>query len=107
MAVPFNKATMKSGAVVRGPVVMGSDCDLSSTPGLIDAKVGDDVLEPVAALEVSSRHWRSSKAAGDRGTEIEDAASTLLFERDRARQTVAELRGVGRHHMARVAGIGR
>ena len=58
---------------------MRSDCDLSSTPGLIDAKVGDDVLEPVETGQVgSSRRSCSSRAAEHRGTEIEDAASHVL-----------------------------
>ena len=64
--------------------------DRQGRPGLIDAKVGDDVLKPVGPAEVGSSRCTCG-AAENRGTEVVDATGTLLFERDRARDAVCRV----------------
>ena len=80
--------------------------DLGRTPSLIDAEVSHDVLELVGTGKVRVLTDTTS-AAGERSTEIVGATATLLFGRDRGRQTVAELSGVSNHDLAAVARVRR
>ena len=119
------------GIVSRVDFVQGAH-DLGRAPSLVNTQVGDDVWNLPAAIAteaVDGVARRGEAAAANRAasrdhagdgceytannskrrvgcTDIDDLRVTAGFGRDAAREAIAELRGVGEHFLAAVAGVG-
>src|SRR5215813_11729004 len=89
--------------VVGAAGVMHGGHDLSGTPSLVDAQIADDVGEQETVAGITSQtvaggHVASDHARRCRGHILE--ATGRIFSRNRRRNAVAELGGVGPHRDA-------
>src|SRR5262245_37876777 len=96
-------------SVVAAADVMRRDHDLGTAPGLVDAPVLYDVGEPVLRLIGVAGVDAEDEVAEVR---VDDAAGRghgperpRLFERERRREPVAILRGIGKHLPAAVTRV--
>ena len=108
------RMTRERDVIVGCAGVMDRTHDLRTAPSLIDAEVRDDIRVLVAGLgfrravngrrEAGRTKSRGNSAAADKNRA--HGTVTRVFRRDRRRQTVAELSGVGENLIAAVTGIG-
>jgi hypothetical protein len=85
MAVPLDdRAELVAGAVVRAGHRTNRARDLRRAPGLVDADVGDDVLEGVVASQIGPTHCAAA-AAGDRRTEVVERTTAIRLDREGGR----------------------
>src|SRR5262249_23966773 len=99
------------GRIVAAADVMRHDHDLGTAAGLVDAPVLHDVREPrlrpvgVAGLDADDEV--AEIRVEDAGLRERCPETPRLFERERRREAVAILRGIGKHLPAAVTRVAR
>ena len=89
----------------RTDLVQGAH-DLSGTPGLVDAQVGDDVRRLEAGIAGAGREVAAGRKSAVDETAVraalpDDLRLAAHFGGDGAGEAVAELRGIGGHEPSR------
>src|SRR5262249_11374760 len=109
---PGNAADRRAASsIVAAADVMRRDHELGTAPGLVHAPVLHDVREPHLGLIPGAGVDAEDEAAEIRvegaGLRSPGRETPRLFERERRREAVAVLRGIGKLLPAAVAGIAR
>src|SRR5262249_28091622 len=97
--------------IVAAADVMRRDHDLGTAPGLVDAPVVHDVgepsLRPVGIAGVDAEDEVAEIRVEDAGLRERRPEIPRLFERERRREAVAKLGGIGKHLPAAVTRVAR